>query len=231
MKRVMRWMLNGMTVVSVVLLAATTVFWVRSYFVADFVRILTAPPAEVRFSSTAYYDMLCRTHGGRMYRYSEKAIAAASYEGACHFYVDQNELEVSTPIVTSAWYAFGTDVATNMNANNRLMIDPGRPMFLDPTAIKQYSSAGFQYWRIDEVSSLRHYRRYSIPFWFLLLVTSILPALQWRNSVRRRYRRATGLCPACGYDLRATPDRCPECGRMANTAAASIPSPGGAKDL
>ena len=45
-----------------------------------------------------------------------------------------------------------------------------------------------------------------------LAVLPVLALLRWRRD-RRRF--AHGLCQRCGYDLRATPDRCPECGTAA----------------
>ena len=58
-----------------------------------------------------------------------------------------------------------------------------------------------------------------LPYWFLTLVTAAGP-VGW--MVRRvRHRPMPGRCSRCGYDLRATPDRCPECGARATPSVTS----------
>ena len=51
-----------------------------------------------------------------------------------------------------------------------------------------------------------------IIYWPLIPLTLVLPAVYVKQKTRRLRRLRFGLCPACGYDLRATPGRCSECG-------------------
>jgi hypothetical protein len=65
-----------------------------------------------------------------------------------------------------------------------------------------------------------HSRSLQVPIWFLFAMTAVLPVL-WALRLRAILaRRRPGHCPTCNYDLRATPDRCPECGTVPKGAKA-----------
>ena len=58
-----------------------------------------------------------------------------------------------------------------------------------------------------------------LPAWLIAIIMVVLPA-SWMVSYRRRLRlkrqQSGELCASCGYDLRATTERCPECGTPIN---------------
>lgn len=56
----------------------------------------------------------------------------------------------------------------------------------------------------------------SVPLWVLLALLALPPLAQGMLLIRRLDRRRRNCCPACAYDLRATPGRCPECGTPAD---------------
>ena len=55
--------------------------------------------------------------------------------------------------------------------------------------------------------------------------------LAWRRAREKRRRWRNDLCPQCGYDLRASKAKCPECGRPidrfpVDNSTFTVPVPG-----
>lgn len=68
------------------------------------------------------------------------------------------------------------------------------------------------------------YWEWTFPAWLAAAATGVLPGLWLAGWQRRRRIRREGRCPACGYDLRASRERCPECGLVidAKTAPGTV---------
>ncbi len=100
-----------------------------------------------------------------------------------------------------------------------------------PASMPMRTMLGFHYDRHSTVARILNgatlqytHGVIAIPMWFMGAITAVLPFLWfWKNPGKlRRNRMARNLCITCGYDLRASPERCPECGRAVAGGVAAV---------
>jgi hypothetical protein len=64
------------------------------------------------------------------------------------------------------------------------------------------------------------------PMWLACAIFATLPISWAIRMIFRSRRNRSGHCQSCGYDLRATPDRCPECGTIPPAPTRRVVTPG-----
>jgi hypothetical protein len=192
-----RRLFNLAAAVSLVMMLATVALWVRSYFVLDRVafRCASESPTSLTF------------------------LRGSSNRGA--IFLRRFDVAVT-----------GGSPPPTYRVEDGLLIDVGRNGHWtkgDPERGQSRLREVFAFsWHdatyarrpLRDLTQSERDRGVTFPDWVVLLLAALAPALWWRVHRTQRQRRRAGRCESCGYDLRATPERCPECG----TAVAPKPA-------
>jgi hypothetical protein len=197
---VSRRLLNLAAAVSLGLCVATYLLWVRSYWAADYLRV-TNVYGRVHRPERKFIDLIS-AHGGIMLYWGRRA-------------------DSTYPSKFGSIEAYARHLGWGQGW--RVQWESSR----DPTAVQypyfgESGKRGFgvQVSSIYDDVSAPDVPSYWIARWIVfphaaaVLLTLPLPIIWAYRSARRRRRLRHGLCPACGYDLRASPQKCPECGTI-----------------
>jgi len=195
-RRLRRILLNTATALALALSVAVVVLWVRSYLVSDSIYRSRWWSEGREQNESAWWLFAGRGRVGIGQR--RQQVFQASAAG-----------DPFRDLVSHPEYSW---------KQARPAEFPGTPF--QPTGF--FQRLNFRYVDLPVFSfpantDYNYYREWNAPIWSLLLFCAPLPVVRVGSAIRRRRARGHGLCPTCGYDLRATPERCPECGAVPTT--------------
>jgi hypothetical protein len=107
--------------------------------------------------------------------------------------------------------------------HDRVTLESYRPGTSEHPRAVSWQRAGIRYDNADSMVpiasatfpvSYHQGWRLTVPLWMLLASSLVIPAARLGYARWEHTRPRPGCCPTCGYDLRATPHRCPECGAI-----------------
>ena len=188
MRRLRRWLFNGLTLLSLGLCVATASLWVKSYYRIDLAGIVWQ--TRERLDNTLFCVVL-------------RGETEVLYEAP----------SIKFPPEPHGVYHVSF-AHTSKSSLSNIFLDP--PLSYDRPLFAQWMHGGFGYVSAGADHDMK-YRACLIPLWSLLIAFALLPAMRFYGlaiKMRDRRRQSRGQCANCGYDLRATPDRCPECGKI-----------------
>jgi hypothetical protein len=189
MKPCRRWIFNGVAVVSLLLCLTAASIGVRSYWVKDELvwasRYLTTPSG---FAASGFY---VESDGG---------IIVIGFESATW---PGPQVAVGVTYSRPRGFSF----QSRRHPANSISFGFWGDDFIDAQPGTKGSA-----WDVPYVN---HERLVRIPWWAIFFAASpplVAWLILWLASFSHRRNQHEGLCTGCGYDLRATPGRCPECG-------------------
>jgi hypothetical protein len=196
---------------SLVLFVGTVILWARGYFARDGIWYST---------DTGRYSL--HSYRGRIWFWSLSGGRAASDSvWNTPAKLDRGIVWDSTP--DSYYDQFRGSRKWNLSSEQFTLAVPATGFSsADPGAV-DWRALGFRYLRNRSWTPIAQLQQgyptaqssaVFIPHWAMVLTFGILPTAMLFRAARRRHRIRRGLCPVCGYDLRASPTRCPECGTI-----------------